>query len=168
MATVRIEVSDARRFLNRVRRAADPRVLLRLIGLRQLRFVDENFRAQGLERKWPPLSPNTLAKPGRGSGARILRDKSKLSQSFTTDQVGANAVRIGTNVEYADHHEFGARPYTIVPTRRQALRFHTVQGVRFSKRVRHPGLPVRKMLPSQAMAERLAVEVIEATVNRAL
>lgn len=164
--TIRTNARDAIRRISRFRRTFDEKTLLRIVGARHLNYIDQNFRAQGFEQRWRPLSAGTRANPRRGVGAQILRDTGRLAQSFTL-RLRGRSVEVGTNVQYAEYHEEGTRPYVIVPTRAKALRFFGSTGVAFAQRVQHPGLPVRKMLPSQRLAENLAGEAITATVRRA-
>ena len=164
--TIRTNARDAIRRIARFRRVFDEKTLLRIVGQRHLNYIDENFRLQGAERAWRPLATSTRANPRRGAGARILRDTGRLAQSFTS-RLRGRSVEVGTNVQYAEFHEEGTRPYVILPTRAKALRFFTADGVRFARSVQHPGLPARKMLPSKRLAENLAGDVIGATVQRA-
>lgn len=46
---------------------------------------------------------------------------------------------VGSDQPYALLHHEGTRPHDITPVRAKALRFRTTGGVRFAKRVRHPG-----------------------------
>lgn len=59
----------------------------------------------------------------------------------------ATSVEVGTNVEYANAHQFGAviPPHLIEPRRAKALR---IPGVGLRRRVRHPGaeIPARPFL----------------------
>ena len=164
--TIRTNIPGAIQNIRRFRRVFNERAFLRIVGARHLRFIDDNFRAQGLERAWRPLAASTRANPRRGVGAQILRDTGRLAQSFVT-RLRGRSVEVGTNVEYAVFHEEGTRPYVIRPTRAKALRFFGPEGVRFARSVRHPGLPVRKLLPTQRTAEDLAGASIEATIRAA-
>jgi len=55
---------------------------------------------------WEPLSAATLARR-RGGDGQILRDTGRLNSSINY-QVGDFAVEIGTDVDYANVHQFGA------------------------------------------------------------
>jgi phage gpG-like protein len=139
-------------------RGFDRNTLLTLIGNRQLAWIDDNFKRSGIERRWSPLKPNTLAQR-RGGSSKPLMDTGRLRGSFGMTITG-NHVVVGSRDKRAPWHQYGTRPYIIVPKNAKFLRFKTVNGVVFSKKVHHPGLPARPMLPSKGLARRLSVEVI--------
>ncbi len=56
---------------------------------------------------WKPLKPSTVAHRRKGS-AVPLRDTGRLMNSIA-HKVEGNKVKVGTNVEYASTHQFGAR-----------------------------------------------------------
>jgi phage gpG-like protein len=140
------------------------RKLLTAIGLRQLKWIADNFRAAGLEEKWPPLAPSTVLGRRRGS-SEILQDTGTLRASFTA-RIRERSVVVGTNVFYAEFHEKGTKPYVITVRSKKVLA-NKRAGLFFGKRVDHPGLPRRPMLPRTPTGERLAREVIEAALERA-
>lgn len=164
---VRIESERARRALTSLGRKFETRRILKAIGASQLNWINRNFRAGGIERKWKPLSPNTLASR-RGRGGQPLRDTGRLAQSFTATLDGSDAVIVGTTDKRAPWHHFGTRAYTIRPRNRTVLRFMTSRGVTFARKVEHPGLPARPLLPSKREAERLAVKSIRAFADKAI
>lgn len=57
---------------------------------------------------WRPLSPVTIARR-RGTAHRILQDTGVLRQSITRDVDGPRSVVVGSRLEYAATHQFGAR-----------------------------------------------------------
>jgi phage virion morphogenesis protein len=65
---------------------------------------------------WTPLSAVTRARR-RGSSYQILRDTGILANSFNY-QADASSVTVGTAVEYAGTHQFGARKGAYGRTRR--------------------------------------------------
>lgn len=144
-------------------------VLLKAIGMRLVGWTMQNFKAEGIEKKWKPLSPNTIAQRRKGS-ARPLQDTGRLRASWTTaagnPKVLGDTVFVTSNVTYAKYHEFGTGPYTIKPKKGKRLAFMTAGGMRFPKEVNHPGIPQRKMAPSEAMARKLAIQTINAAVNK--
>lgn len=166
MIKVEIDVSNLQRRLMRLGREFNPVGLLMAIGLRQLKWINDNFKSEGkLAGGWHPLSPNTVAARRKGS-SRILQDTGRLRQSFTSKLEGSSSVWVGTNVEYAGVHEHGGKSwYDIRPVRRKALAFMTVDGMAFAKFVRHPPMPRRRMLPTEAEARRLAVGLIDAKIR---
>jgi len=117
--------------------------LLNAIGLRQIRFIDQNFRAEGIEKKWAPLKPSTIARRRRGKKPgrdKILQDTGRLKSSFVHEvQLVRNAVRVGTTVKYAEYHEHGTSR-----------------------------IPMRKMLPSEKVSKDIGTELIKASLKNAL
>lgn len=108
----------------------DARLLHTKIGLRVLRWVNDQFRTEGRQPgsrgAWPKLRPNTVA--GRRQGSRrILQDTGQLRASFTSKPT-ASDVRVGTAKKIAAYHEFGTAPYEIRPRRAKALRFPVAKG----------------------------------------
>lgn len=166
MTEVRIDSRDLVKGLAEAR--IDKKQLLSAVGLRILRWVDENFKREGIEVKWRPLSPNTIAGRRRGS-SKVLQDTGRLKNSFSFQLLsGGDSVQVGTNVEYAKHHHYGTRPYTIRPARARVLAFAVAGGMAFARQVNHPGLPSRPLIPSVRTATKLARETIEAAINKRL
>lgn len=180
----KVDTKKADLKLNRLRRRLDKNIILRLLGQRFIRWVDMNFRQEGIEMKWKALSPGTIAgrRGGRASsarfrgqniigsnigsaGAKILQDTGRLKQSFT-DRIIGDTVHIGTQSKIAEYHHFGTKPYTIVPVRAKVLVFMTSSGVKAAKRVNHPGLPARPLLPTKFAAERIAHATVETFVKQ--
>ena len=143
----------------------DTRTLLSAIGDRHLGWIDENFRKGGAEKKWRPLSPNTIAARRQGSSA-ILQDTGRLKQSFVK-KVESDRVDVGTEEKKAKWHHEGTKPFTIRPRAAKVLRFMTTGGFVFTRAVDHPGLAARPLLPSDTLGERLAFETAEAAVDAA-
>lgn len=155
-----------------------PRVLLRAIGLAQLQWIIANFDRDGaLVGGWRPLSPNTIA-GRRGGSSRPLQDSGRLKQSFVAGAPG-NVFRVqgdvmvtvGTNVSYAEPHEEGVSPGAINPILPKrpggVLTFMTANGRVFVRSVtRHPGIPRRRMLPSEVQGKEIAIRVIRAQIAR--
>jgi phage gpG-like protein len=145
-------------------------VLLNAIGMRLIGWTMRNFQQEGIERKWKPLSANTVAQRRKGS-SKPLQNTGHLRASWTTSagnpKVLGDTVSVTSNVKYAPFHEFGTKPYVIKPKTKKMLAFKTAGGMRFAKKVNHPGLPQRKMAPSEVMARKLALEVVNAAVKKA-
>ena len=165
---VHVDTSAAQRALATIQRGVDNRAYLDLVGQRVLNWVDLNFREHGSEHPWKPLSPNTIASrrgSGRG-GVQPLRDTGRLAQSFTARRSG-DSITVGTQDQKAQWHHLGTRPYTIMPKRRGGVLRFTIagRGVLYRTRVRHPGLPARPLLPSQRLAEELALQVLQTYVD---
>jgi phage gpG-like protein len=144
------------------------RPLHKLFGIATQKWIDDNFRREGSP-AWKSLRPNTVASRRQGS-SRILQDSGALKTSFSYD-ADEYGVAIGSPLQIAEYHEDGTRPYVIRPKNRKFLRFNTTGGPVFSRGVNHPGLPKRKMLPTEAqlfnevkltdIAERYLQKVIE-------
>ena len=165
MTTVEIRADEAIREFQRIGLAFHVTQILDVVGDRLLAWADQNFQSGGAETPWAPLRPNTIAGRRKGSSAP-LQDTGRLRQSVTRKSVG-DAVHIGYGVETAAWHHFGTSPYLIRPTKARALRFTTTEGVVFRRLVRHPGLPARRLLPSDALAGQLATAEVDALVERA-
>lgn len=161
--------ADARRKLARAARDLNPTLALQAVASRHLNWINRNFRAEGAERKWHPLSPNTIAgRRGGGIGAKALRDIGQLAQSFQVLRGPTNRiVEVGSRDKKAAWHHFGTRPRTIVPVRARVLRFVTADGVRFARSVRHPGIPARPLLPSRRLATTIALRAVQAVAEKA-
>lgn len=155
-----------------IQRDARPEPYMRAIGLRLMGWVDANFKAEGIEVKWPKLSPNTIAGRRKASAA-VLQDTGRLRMSWTraagNPHIIGDLVRITSNVRYAEYHEFGTGPYVIKPKKPGGrLAFKAVGGMRFATKVNHPGLPKRQMTPSEQTARRLATQTLNAAIERML
>lgn len=168
---VTVKADAAIAFLGDAARRITPDRFMKNVGQRLLAWTNQNFREEGAEAKWTPLSPNTLAarRKGRGSGgARILRDTGRMAQSFVL-RVGHNEVEVGTADRKAVWHQGGTRPRTVtakVPGK--PMRFRTASGWRSKYEVHHPGMPARPLLPSERLAARLVMDVAQAFINREL
>ena len=168
------------RKLDKLLRVMRPQSLLRLVASGQLGWIDRNFREEGAERGWKPLSPGTVYARRRGS-SKPLQDTGRLKQSFTM-RVAASQAVVGTNMIYAGFHHAGTKPYTItakgklltIPNPGGSVEFEGTKNGRldgkrgfFARSVNHPGLPARPLLPTKALAERMAAKTIEATLRKA-
>lgn len=169
----------------------DGKTVLQLVGQRLLRWVHLNFKEGGAEEKWPALSPNTIASRRAGritkaqgatkyrgrtvvgsaiglSGAQPLRDTGRLEQSFTSKVMSETTVEVGTQSQIAEYHQNGVGPFVITPRRAKLLFFMTAGGPAFAKRVNHPGIPKRPMLPSDNLTMRLGTEILQALADKAV
>lgn len=104
-----------------IARGDNPEPAYRSIGEDIADHIAQNFEDQSSPwgDPWARLSAATLAKPGRGQNAEILRDTGRLRNSI---QVAADSsgVTVGTNVIYAAVHQFGANKGAFGQTRRGA------------------------------------------------
>lgn len=170
------DVSGAKNKLRQIATFMDRRKILTAIGLRALKWINDNFKAQGTEKPWKPLAPSTIYAKG---SSRILADRGRLRQSFGIQSMNVTEqeVTIGTNVFYAKFHEEGTSPYVIRPKGNYPLRFAHPDGTVLMKakrggkkwhiltrEVHHPGLPIRKIAPSKAAGARLVKETTDVLV----
>jgi phage gpG-like protein len=88
--------------------------------------------------------------PSKKQTGRTLVASTALSRSFTY-AVNGNVINVGVSgapSNYAGYLHFGTAPYVILPKRARLLRFVGSDGnIVFAKRVNHPGLPARYMVP---------------------
>lgn len=105
-------------------RMSDNRKLHSRIGINILKWIDRNFREEGIEKRWPPLSPTTIKLRRQGplkiqreqrggdirntvtSRFKILQDTGNLRRSFTSVPSN-NKVIVGSNDIKASTHELG-------------------------------------------------------------
>ena len=137
--TLKYEDTELERMASRLERAlrrADYKPLLRDIGgsLREsttLRF-QQSKAPDGST--WPKSQRVLLF----GGQTLILTGRLRDSIADAAPLVDATSVEVGTNVEYADPHQFGAviPPHVIEPRNKKAL---MVPGVGPRRRVNHPG-----------------------------
>lgn len=171
MTRLAMDLDDlaVKRIMRLARNAVGPDRALRAIGARHLRWINENFVEEGAERRWKPLARSTVAGRRRGS-SKILQDTGRLRMSFNAFgfRTSGRHVDVGTESRIAKIHHFGTGPYTIRPRRARVLRFVTADGVRYARRVRHPGLPARPLLPSRALALSMAADAVEGLLRKEL
>jgi len=160
---LKVEIAKAQRAIKRLGRKLETRQYLELVGSQLLHWVNQNFKDQGTEKKWKPLTPNTKAgRRKEGKGAKILQNTGRLKQSFVSKVMkDGNSVSVGTNNKVAKWHEFGTKPYVIRPKNKKMLKFPVVGGFAFAKKVNHPGLPARPMLPSEDRGRQIALEELK-------
>lgn len=173
MTTVTINVTTlaARDKLARLKEAIGAGPILKVIGMRLLAYVDESFKTHG-RGAWRPLAPLTV-EFRRGGSSEPLQDTGRLKQSYVQETDGRTFVEVGSNLKTPDGqyslakiHEFGTGPYLIPrngpSTARHGMIARTPGGrwVPFGRRVQHPGIPARPVLPTAATAERLVVETV--------
>ena len=185
---IEVDVSRAIKKLQKAEMAFERADMLKFIGQTFLFWLNENFRQRGAVFQsggWPPLRPNTLANPRRGgSGSQPLRSGGKLAASFTIGRqynvfdLAHDSVTVGTEVPYAVFHQKGTKKnYPIRPRHKRMLFFWTVagnaspfagRGNTFAKEVIHPGLPVRRLVPNQSKAEKIAADAANEFISRRL
>lgn len=86
------------------------------IGIKIGQWIDQNFKAEGLEKKWAPLAKSTLfGRRMAGRDAKILQNNGMLRASHTY-RATADRVIVGfPEKSTAEFHHFGTNPYTIRP-----------------------------------------------------
>lgn len=165
---IKVSFDDAelKKKIARVQNAIGSRNMMEGVGLRHMKHINDTFVTRGFG-SWAPLSPNTIASRRKGSSVP-LQDTGKLRQSFAMSVAFiGNKVTVGTTHRVAEFHNFGTRPYPIVPKRAKALRFMMAGGPVFARHVKkHPGLPKRQMVPDAPKGKELAVAIIEAFLKK--
>jgi len=183
-------VREVRNLLNRYGQAVGGKrgELHQRYGIQALNWINRNFQIEGgllSSGPWAKLKPNTIAGRRKGS-SKILQDTGQMRQGFTM-QFSDQQVAVGTAIEVAKFHEKGTAPYTIKPVRAKALAFAIAEGgarvtqavamqsarsgsgrfrkgqqLAFAKEVHHPGLPPRRMLPTEP---ELMPQLLRTTIN---
>ena len=142
-----LDSTNALRALKRLMKTTeDLRPVLEDIGEYVERTVEDRFdRKVGPSgRPWKRLKPSTKA--SKRNKNRILIEKGRMAESLGRN-VGSNYVDVGFSDRKAVWHQFGTKPYRIVPKRKRALAFTGANGKRVvTTFVNHPGLPARPML----------------------
>ena len=108
---IAISVKDTMsRQLAEMHRGFKSRAYLKVLGADVLVWIKDNFEAQGLERPWEPLSPNTLVTRKKGGG--IL---ARLKNKYGYQLQGSDSVTVGGIDKRLLWHNEGTRPYKIFP-----------------------------------------------------
>lgn len=178
-ASIRIDASGLDRKLMRFFKVLEPAILLRLVSAGQLNWVNKNFTDEGIENRWRPLSRSTIY-TRRKASSKPLQDTGRLRQSFV-QRVRQRVAVVGTTNRLAGIHHGGTPPMTIRPRNAKFLTIPDPSGpVKFTKgrlkgrrgffalKVNHPGIPARPLIPSKALAERMAEKTVEATLRKSL
>jgi len=117
--------------------------IMKAIGDRVVEQTKRRFEAGGPAPDGTPWKEPKTPNPKR---RRTLTVSGHLRDSIRSQLVGSNAVRIGTDKEYAAIHQFGGRTaaHVILPRNKKALK--TPYGL--FRKVRHPGsvIPARPFL----------------------
>ena len=157
-------------------------------GIQAMNWIDRNFRAQGgllATGPWAKLRPNTIA-GRRKNTSLVLQDSGQMRQSYQMNFDSQKAV-VGSADPKALWHGKGTKPYTIRPKTAKALAFPVAEGGRavtvavrlqsarhgtgkyrkgqklaFAQEVHHPGLPARRMLPTE---QELLPQLLRTSIN---
>jgi len=157
------------KLIRAMRRGLNTSDLLTVISLKHFDFIIRNFDAKGnLIEPWAPLSANTIfvRSTARVGVVNPLADTGAMRQSLVMKPPVGNSVIVKFNDEKAKWHHFGTDPYVIRPKDSAGLlTFRVVGGRVVASVVNHPGLPARKLIPSQSKAEDIAEEALENIIN---
>lgn len=170
---IQIQVPKVNPF-NAAADALVPSTLLKLIGIRLTGFMADRFEADGAVPEfglpgWQPLKPSTIALR-RGGSSKPLQDTGQLRMSYQGQESDNQTyVEVGSNKQYASFHETGTAPYVIQAKSGKTLAAKLAGGgwMIFGKRVNHPGLPARPVLPAKSVAEQLMAEEVEEVLRTA-
>ncbi len=167
--SIKVNTKQAIRELRRLGKAVEPGVLLSAIGNRHLKWINDNLKKGGLTKLHEAMAATTISEGKSRTSSRSFQStfRSQLSSSFVVRR-GAGQVWVGTRHQLSEIHHFGTKPFTIEPTNKTFLKFKTPEGDVFRKKVSHPGIPARPLIPTKAVAETLALGVIKAAVDRAI
>lgn len=124
-----------------LQRISAPRSLFAAIAQELATQTELNFLDEGPG--WEQLKPSTVAARG-GNAHPILQVSGALARSFTSAH-GDDFAAVGSNDPRAVWHQLGTKPYVIKPKNKKALAWPG--GAYPVKKVNHPGLPARPMLP---------------------
>lgn len=124
-----------------LQRLSEPRPLFAAIAQELATKTELSFFDEGPD--WEALKPSTVAARG-GNAHPILQVTGALARSFTSDH-GDDFAAVGSNDPRAVWHQLGTKPYVIKPKNKKALAW--AGGKHPVKKVNHPGLPARRMLP---------------------
>ena len=105
-----------------ITRFSDGKKLHSRIGINLLKWIDKNFREDGTEKRWPPLSSTTIKLRRRGS-SKPLQDKGLLRRSFlanpSDDQVAVGTVDIRSSThEKGRKQKWGRGKVVDIPQRK--------------------------------------------------
>ncbi len=165
MTQISLDDREMKKKIARVQNAIGSRNMMDGVGLRHLKWVNDNFVSRG-GGQWAPLSPNTIAARRKGSSVP-LQDTGNLRKSFAHKVAFfGSSVTVGTKNKIAEYHHTGTRPYTIKPVRAKMLFFMTANGPVVARSVRHPGLPRRPLIMDENEGKKLAVGIIEAFLKK--
>jgi len=165
---IKIDVSGLLNKIKRSQQVLESASLLKAIGLRQLKWVNDNFASSGkLVGGWKPLSAFTLAHRKHG-GSKPLQDTGVLRTSFTPGdgknnfRVSQESVTIGSAVPYASYQNDGTGP--IYPVNGKVLAIPGPGGrVSFLRHTK--GIPARRMLPTVTIGRELAISLVKAQIR---
>jgi hypothetical protein len=119
----------------------------------------------GRRTPWKPFAPATIA-AGGGTGTTLLAGFRK-----TVERTGGFVSRVSVShpEKKAYWFERGTPPKTIEPTGgRKFLVFQTERGTVFARKVEHPRVPGRRLLPARRAAFGMFKSIVQASVEATL
>lgn len=142
-------VKELERKIDRTKRYLQRGALLRTAGIAVLRHSAESFdaaRDPETGQPWPALSPDTAAKPRRGplNVNGRLRDSVNPGGRGNIFRLKPDDLEVGSS-DLNAQYTLGTRAHPIVP-RGSVLAWSGAGGMRFARRVNHPGTPPRRIL----------------------
>lgn len=152
MATLSVTGSfrELDRLIRSLKKLSEPgfaRGLAANLGQAALNQIDESFTGQ--KDPWDrPWKPSIRAE---ATGGQTLRKTARLQRSMTSKAalaVSPQGFEIGTNVQYAATHQYGA---TITPTKARTLRFKVGKKWVLAQRVE---IPARPFIPEPELSPR--------------
>lgn len=159
------EINKVRKEMEKIGVSFSKRKYLDLVGMRLLSWSNKNFEQEGAEKKWPPLSPNTIVNR-RGQSYKPLQDTGRLKQSFVYNvHRSANWVAMGSADKRTPWLHGGTGPRDIVPRKKPYLAFYVYGKWVFTKRVRNHKIPARPLIPSERLSTQIATDALEAYVE---
>lgn len=107
MIEVRVGTRNLSQMLREIqRRAGDLRPALTKIGEEMIDATQENFDREGRP-KWLDLASSTKKRrEAKGKSGKMLQVTGQLINSISRTITGASAI-VGTNLKYAEAHQFG-------------------------------------------------------------
>ena len=138
MIEVKVDDTGFRSLISQLSEAVKPESILKAIGLRTLKWINDNFEQEGKLSVggWQALKESTLARR-RGGQGKILQDTGRLRGSFEVLDYSASHIVVGSRLVYAATHNYG-------------------RGV----------VPARVMVPNKVQATELATTMMRAALKR--
>lgn len=136
----------------------------RLMALEADTWIKKNFQQEGKLANpsgWKKISPNTIAaRRKKGKGAKILQDTGLMRGSINYKATEKEA-RAGFGDKKSIWHHAGTKPYEITPKRAKMLRFITASGMVSARKVHHPGLTARPLIPKKDQILPLVIKRLD-------
>lgn len=146
---------DASLLLSDLHRMADPSLIndaAARVGGYMVREIRKHFDNST---QWDD-APMT---PSKGGGKTLVKSQS-LQNSYGNYEVSGGTVTLGSDSPYASYHHDGTDPYVIQPKSKLALHFMVGGGMRFAKKINHPGLVPRPVLGVNPRNEQMIIKYI--------